>query len=126
MFFIRTHKFWKLFFIIIYYFVFRICDRTGLLLENVLYFEKDSEEVVDLIWKHVIVYCVERGLTKEVARKGLFVFDIRPRKERRQHGQQPKTQKKVTSNKNKCRPAYEKDGTEISGFDYNATQIEYS
>lgn len=87
-------------------------------------FVKDSDEVTQsLVWHRVIVYCVKRGLNKEVAREGLYVFEIRPRKDKRQNVD---TDKIEQSNKNKCRPAYELDGTEIEGFDYNATKIEYS
>uniref|UniRef100_A0A1B6KZL2 Magnesium-dependent phosphatase-1 n=1 Tax=Graphocephala atropunctata TaxID=36148 RepID=A0A1B6KZL2_9HEMI len=100
-----------------------ICTRSGLLLEDVLYFEKDPGEVFDMLWKHVIVYCIdENGLTKDRARKGLLVFDIRPRKERRQH---LKSEKREFTDKNKSRPAKERDGTELEGMIHNGSAIDY-
>ncbi|XP_054290386.1 magnesium-dependent phosphatase 1-like isoform X1 [Macrosteles quadrilineatus] len=103
-----------------------ICKRSEIPLEDVLYFEKDCgpENCMDMIWKHVIIYCLKDGLNKETARKGLVVYNIRPRKEAK-HGPQ-KVEVVEKTNKNKCRPAYEKDGTEIEGWDYNATKIDYS
>uniref|UniRef100_A0A1B6I527 Magnesium-dependent phosphatase-1 n=1 Tax=Homalodisca liturata TaxID=320908 RepID=A0A1B6I527_9HEMI len=100
-----------------------ICTRTGLLLEDVLYFEKDPGEVFDMLWRHVIVYCIdENGLTKDRARKGLFIFDIRPRKERRQH---LNNAKREFTDKNKSRPAKERDGTELEGMIHNGSAIDY-